>query len=79
MTHHITSLVAGGLLAFTLVGAATAGPYEDGEAAYTRDDYAAAMRLLRSPVANKRADAQRWIGVECMLRGWAYSRTSARR
>jgi hypothetical protein len=44
--QHITSIVAGCCLAFTLFGGATAGPYEDGEAAYARDDYAAAMRLL---------------------------------
>jgi TPR repeat protein len=61
--QRITSLVAGCLLAFTLFGGATAGPYEDGEAAYAHDDYVAAMRLLSSPEVSDRADAQRWIGL----------------
>ena len=43
------SLVGGSLLAFALFGAATAGPVEDGAAAYAHGNYAAAMRLLRSP------------------------------
>jgi TPR repeat protein len=59
MKPRIASLAAGSLLAFALFGAATAGPLEDGKAAYGRGDYAAAMRLLRSPAANGSADAQR--------------------
>ena len=56
------SLVGGSLLAFALFGAATAGPLEDGAAAYAHGNYAAAMRLLRSPPANGSAEAQRDIG-----------------
>jgi hypothetical protein len=59
MKPRIASLVAGSLLAFALFGAATAGPVEDGKTAYARGDYAAAMRLLRSPAVNGSADAQR--------------------
>ncbi len=52
MKQRITTFFAGGLLALTLFGFATAGQYEDGEAAYQRGDYATAIRLLR-PLADK--------------------------
>ena len=77
MKPRITSLVAGNLLAFTLFGAATAGPLEDGEAAYGRGDYAAAMRLLRLPAANGSIEPK-GISGSCMRRVRVCSRTSAR-
>ena len=63
MKQRITSLSISGLLVFALLGGAMAGPLEDGRAAYQRSDYGVAMRLLRSPGANNRADAQRDIGL----------------
>ena len=71
------SLVGGSLLAFALFGAATAGPLEDGAAAYAHGNYAAAMRLLRSPPANGSAEAQRDMGL-CMPRVRVCSETSPR-
>jgi TPR repeat protein len=40
------------------VGAAWAGPYEDGAAAYQRGDYATALRIFRSLATQGNADAQ---------------------
>ena len=45
MKQQITTLITSGVLAFALIGTATAGPFEDGQAAYMRDDYAQALRL----------------------------------
>ena len=41
------SVFAGGLLALGLFGGATAGQFEDAQAAYQHGDYATAMRLWR--------------------------------
>jgi len=50
-------------IATHLIGAACAGPIEDGEAAYDRGDYAAALKIW-TPLA-ERADprAENWLGV----------------
>src|SRR5581483_3220253 len=50
-------------IATHLIGAACAGPIEDGEAAYDRGDYAAALKIW-TPLA-ERADprAENWRGV----------------
>jgi TPR repeat protein len=51
------------ILAGGITGSAAAGPYEDGTAAFERDDYATAMRDWR-PLANKGfAGAQFGLGV----------------
>ena len=40
-----------------------AGPVEDGNAAFERDDYATALRLLRAPAEQGNADAQLLLGI----------------
>jgi uncharacterized protein len=45
MKQQITTLIARGVLAAALIGTAVAGPFEDGQAAYRRDDYSEALRL----------------------------------
>jgi uncharacterized protein len=44
-------------------GVATAGPYEDGSAAYERGDYATALRLFRPLADQGSAQAQYRIGL----------------
>ena len=51
MKRRTTALPVGGLIALALIGLASAGPLEDGVAAYRQGDFAAAMRLLR-PLAD---------------------------
>jgi TPR repeat protein len=59
----IITLFVGGLLALALFGVAAAGQLEDGQAAYQRGDYEAAIRLLR-PVADQgNAEAQFGLGA----------------
>jgi TPR repeat protein len=63
MKQSITTLFAGGLLAFVLFGVAVAGPFEEGTAALGRGDFAMAMQLLL-PFANQgHASAQYGVGV----------------
>ena len=45
MNRHIKTLFASGVFALALIGTAIAGPFEDGQVAYRRDDYAEALRL----------------------------------
>ena len=45
-----------------IAGAAVAGPLEDAEAAYGRDDYATALRLFRSLAEQGDATAQEHLG-----------------
>ena len=52
MKQRIATLFVGGLVALALHGGAAAGPYEDGQAAYDRQDYAAALKL-RLPLAEQ--------------------------
>ena len=46
-----------------IAGAAVAGPLEDGEAAYQREDYATAYRLLRPLADQGNAEAQDMLGT----------------
>lgn len=46
-----------------LAGSAVAGPFEDGEAAFTRRDYSTAFQLLRPLAEQRNAPAQRMIGI----------------
>ena len=46
-----------------IAGAAVAGPLEDGEAAYQREDYATAYRLLRPLADQDNAEAQDMLGT----------------
>lgn len=66
MKQRIKTLFAGCVLALAFFGGATAGPLEDGRAAYQRGDYATAMRLLL-PLAEQ-GDA----GAQTDL-GWMYA------
>ena len=50
-------------VAVVLTGAAMAGPFEDGLAAFQRGDYATALRLLQPLAAQGNADAQFKLGV----------------
>ena len=43
--QRIPTLFASGVLALTMLGTAIAGPFEDGQVAFRRDDYAEALRL----------------------------------
>ena len=51
MQRRTTALPIAGLIALALIGLASAGPLEDGVAAYRQGDFAAAIRLLR-PLAD---------------------------
>jgi len=57
------SILAGVVLSLMLTGAAAAGPYEDGLAAYGRGDYATALRLWRPLAEQGNAGAQFNLGV----------------
>ena len=63
MMQRITAIFAGGVLALALFGAATAGPFEDGVAAYQRGDYATAMQLFRPLAEGGDARAQTTLGL----------------
>ncbi len=52
----------GGPLALALFGAAMAGPFEDGEAAYQKGDYAAAGNYWRPLADQGNAEAQNGLG-----------------
>ena len=62
MKRRIKTFLAGGLLALALFGAAMAGPFEDGEAAYQKGDYAAAVSYWRPLADQGNAEAQNDLG-----------------
>ena len=51
------------VLSASLAGAAVAGPYEDGPAAYIKGDYATALKLYRPLADQGYAEAQFMLGV----------------
>ena len=51
------------LMLAAMAGAAVAGPYEDGVAAYVRGDYATALRLMRPFADHGLAAAQNNLGL----------------
>jgi TPR repeat protein len=61
--QHTTTLVASGLSALALIGPATAGPLEDGQAAYQKGDYATALQIFRPLAEQGNAQAQRMLGA----------------
>jgi TPR repeat protein len=63
MKQRTNNLVAGGVLALALFGAAMAGPLEDGEAAYQRGDYETAVRLWRLSGDEGNVSAQFNLGL----------------
>jgi uncharacterized protein len=60
-TTGLTLLI--GLMLTVGGGVATAGPYEDGSAAYERSDYAIALRLFRPLADQGSVQAQYKIGL----------------
>ena len=55
--------IAGIFVAIMLMGAAAAGPVEDGAAAYSRGDYTTALKLLRPRAEQGDAEAQFRLGI----------------
>ncbi len=74
MKQRVKIIFAGGLLALTLFGAAAAGQFEDGQAAYQRQDYATALQVWRPLADHGDTNAQNKLGN--MLRN-GHSRPSA--
>ncbi len=62
MKRHIKTLFASGVLALALIDTAIAGPFEDGQAAYRRDDYTEAVRLWGQLADEGNASAQFSLG-----------------
>jgi hypothetical protein len=58
----LKQLVAGGVVAVMLTGAAMAGPFEDALAAYERNDYAEAVKWYRLAADQGDAQAQSNLG-----------------
>ena len=61
--NMIKAIFAAGLLALTLSTAAMAGPFEEGEAAYQRNDYAAALSYWQPLADQGDANAQFRVGA----------------
>jgi uncharacterized protein len=59
----LKQLIAGSVIAVMLTGAAIAGPYEDGLAAYKRNDYAEAVKWFRLAAEQGVAQAQYNLGI----------------
>ena len=62
MNRRKAALPIGGFLALALVAPASAGPLEDGEAAYRIGDFAAAMAFLRPLAEEGNAKAEFHLG-----------------
>jgi TPR repeat protein len=62
MNRRTSALHIGGFLALALIAPASAGPPEDGEAAYRIGDFAAAMAFLRPLAEQGDAKAQFQLG-----------------
>jgi len=63
MKRSIKSLLAALVVSLSLAAPGLAGPFEDGEAAYERGDYATALRLMRPLAEQGQANAQFSIGL----------------
>ena len=59
----IKSLLAALVVSLSLAAPGLAGPFEDGEAAYERGDYATALRLMHPLAEQGQANAQFSIGI----------------
>jgi TPR repeat protein len=73
-------MIIGGLVAAALIlgiAGAVAGPWEDGMAAYNRDDYVPAIRLFRPLAEQGNAKAQNVLGV-MYRKGEGVARNSVR-
>jgi TPR repeat protein len=62
MKRRTAALHIGGLFALALIGPASPGPLEDGEAAYRAGDFAVAMELFRPLAEDGEAKAQFHLG-----------------
>ena len=62
MTRRTSALPIGGFLALALIAPASAGPLEDGEAAYRIGDFTSAMAFLRPLAEEGNAKAQFHLG-----------------
>ena len=62
MKQWIKVFFAGGILALALFSVATAGPLEDGQAAYQRSDYSTALQIFRPLAEQGNAFAQANLG-----------------
>lgn len=63
MTNAIRTGIAAVLLSWRLAIPAAAEPLEEGSAAYSRGDYATAMRLWQPLADEGNAEAQHWLGL----------------
>jgi uncharacterized protein len=61
MINHIRAILVAGMLA--LSGVASAGPLEDGTAAYNRNDFATALKIFRPLAENGDVTAQYALGM----------------
>ena len=68
--HVLKSLCLGALMAACLCGPASSAPFEDGQTAFDRGDYAAAIQILRPLAEHGDARAQYMMGLAyCEGRG----------
>jgi hypothetical protein len=67
MEQWIKAIFVPGLLAPTLITAAMAGPFEEGQAAYQRNDYAAALSYWQPLADQGDANAPSWRTVRLWL------------
>src|SRR5262245_41704498 len=63
MKLTVKHVIAAILLMFSLAAPVTAGPLEDGYSAYTRGDFATAMRLMRPLADEGHVTAQTVVGL----------------
>ena len=63
LSHTLRAGLTTSLMLAAMAGAAVAGPYEDGVAAYVRGDYATALRLMRPFADQGLAAAQNNLGL----------------
>ena len=63
VNQRFKTFLAGGLLVFAPFDTATAGPLEDGQAAYQKGDYATALKIYRPLAEQGNASAQTALGV----------------
>jgi len=73
----LLATLAASIMLAAMAGAAVAGPYEDGVAAYVRGDYATALRLMR-PFAYQGMAAAQNISASCTTAVKACRRTTLR-
>ena len=63
VNQRFKNFLAGGVLALAPFGTATAGPLEDGQAAYQKGDYATALKIYRLLAEQGNASAKTALGV----------------